>query len=282
VESEEAPEAAEALPATEVQRAIARNLREFLEATWRDGRIPRKLPPLQAGLGSLGDAVIEALSEGPWGPISVHSPLLGDATLRLLADGRIAAVSGSGLFLSKGALADLVGLLDAVGDRLILRPVDVVASPEVIGRLGCIGINSALEVDLYGHVNSSHLPGGRLVSGVGGSVEYARNSLLSVFATPSAAKGGAVSAVVPRVCHCDHTEHEVDVVVTEQGWADLRGTDPRERARRMIDRCAHPAYREPLRKWLEAAGFVHEPQLEEGTRSFHARFLSSGSMREGT
>lgn len=262
VESEEAPDAAEASPVGKVQEAIARNLRAFLEGEWNRGRLPRCLPPLQVGLGPLGDAVLDALAHGPWGPISLHSPLLGDAALRLLRAGRVTGVSGSGLFLSKGVLAELPGHLEALRTRLILRPVDLVASPEVIGRLGCIGVNSAIEVDIYGHVNSSHLPGGRLVSGVGGSVEYARNSLLSVFATPSTAKGEAFSAVVPRVSHCDHTEHEVDVVVTEQGWADLRGTDPRARARAIIDRCAHPRYRPLLREWLESAGCVHEPQVE--------------------
>ncbi|MDW7710239.1 MAG: acetyl-CoA hydrolase/transferase C-terminal domain-containing protein [Deferrisomatales bacterium] len=267
VESDEAPDPIAPAPIGEVQETIARNLRLFLEGEWHQGRLPKPLPPLQVGLGALGDAVVEAMTEGPWGPISLHSPLLGDAALQLLEAGRIEAVSGSGLFLSAAVLERLPRHLEAIRERLIIRPVDVVASPEVIGRLGCIGINSAIEVDVYGHANSSHLEGGKLVSGVGGSIEYARNALVSVFATPSTARAGAVSAVTARVCHCDHTEHEVDVLVTEQGWADLRGTDPRERAVRIIEGCAHPSHRPLLRARFEKAGSLHEPQIQDdGTR----------------
>jgi succinyl-CoA:acetate CoA-transferase len=84
-----------------------------------------------------------------------------------------------------------------------------------------------------------------------------------MFMAPSTAKGGAISTVVPMVSHVDHTEHEVQVLVTEHGVADLRGLAPRQRARLVIENCAHPDYRPALRDYLrraEAKG-GHTPHL---------------------
>ena len=62
-----------------------------------------------------------------------------------------------------------------------------------------------------------------MMNGIGGSGDFARNARLAIFVTKSVAKGGDISSIVPFVSHVDHTEHDVDVIVTEQGYADLRG-----------------------------------------------------------
>jgi succinyl-CoA:acetate CoA-transferase len=107
-------------------------------------------------------------------------------------------------------------------------------------------------VDVYGHVNSTHIGGTHVVNGVGGSADFTRHCPLAVVVLPSMT-GGGTSRVVPMVSHVDHTEHDVDVVVTEQGVADLRGLSPRERAAELLE-CAHPDVRGDLRAYLDRAG----------------------------
>ncbi|TKI78799.1 acetyl-CoA hydrolase, partial [Bacillus wiedmannii] len=104
--------------------------------------------------------------------------------------------------------------------------------------------NTALELDIYGNVNSTHVLGTKMMNGIGGSGDFARNARLAIFVTKSIAKGGNISSIVPFVSHVDHTEHDVDVIVTEQGYADLRGLAPRERVELIIENCVHPMYRD--------------------------------------
>src|SRR5699024_8412297 len=102
------------------------------------------------------------------------------------------------------------------------------------------------EFDIYGNVNSTHVSGTKMMNGIGGSGDFARNARLAIFVTKSIAKNGDISSIVPFVPHVDHTEHDVDVVVTEQGYADLRCLAPRERVPLIIENCVHPMYREQM------------------------------------
>ena len=120
----------------------------------------------------------------------------------------------------------MFGNLERYKDKLVLRPQEISNHPEVVRRLGIIGINTALEFDIYGNVNSTHVGGTKMMNGIGGSGDFARNAHLAIFVTKSIAKGGNISSVVPMVSHVDHTEHDVDILVTEQGLADLRGLAP--------------------------------------------------------
>ena len=154
----------------------------------------------------------------------------------------------------------------------------------MIRRLGVIAMNTAVEADIYGNVNSSQMNGTTVYNGIGGSGDYARNSSISIFMTNSVAKNGAISSIVPMVTHVDHTEHDVDVLVTEQGYADLRGLSPKERAVRIIENCAHPNYRPQLRAYFEAAcAACHDsqtPHLLDRCFSFHQRLRETGTMLE--
>ena len=78
-----------------------------------------------------------------------------------------------------------------------------------------------------------------MMNGIGGSGDFTRSAMLSIFTTPSTAKEGKISAFVPMVSHLDHSEHSVKVIITEYGVADLRGKSPIQRARCIIDNCVH-------------------------------------------
>ena len=124
--------------------------------------------------------------------------------------------------------------------------------------------------------------GTKMMNGIGGSGDFTRNSHFSFFVSPSTAKGGAISAIVPMVSHHDHTEHDVMFLVTEQGFADLRGKSPRQRAKLIIDNCSHPDYRPMLQDYYdraEKAGSLHTPHLLTEALSWHQRFVETGDMR---
>jgi succinyl-CoA:acetate CoA-transferase len=190
-------------------------------------------------------------------------------------------VSAMSLRLSPEAWGRFQANLDHYKQFMVLRPVSICNSAEIIQRLGVIGINGCLEMDLQGQVNSSHVLGAKIMNGIAGSYDFSRNGLYSIFVGPSTARGGKISAIVPLVSHVDHTEHDVDILVTEQGLADLRGLDPRERAREIIRQCAHPDYREMLSDYLTRAEKEpgHIAVLPEESGSFHLRLTRSGSMR---
>jgi succinyl-CoA:acetate CoA-transferase len=125
--------------------------------------------------------------------------------------------------------------------------------------------------------------GSRIQNGIGGSGDFARNGYLSIFMAPSIAQGGLISTIVPLASHVDHTEHDVAVVVTEQGLADLRGLSPRQRAKLIVERCAHPDYRPILWDYQQRAERLsfgkHTPHLLSESLDWHKRYLRSGRMR---
>src|SRR5271165_4131027 len=156
--------------------------------------------------------------------------------------------------------------IDFFRSRILMRPQEITNHPEVVRRLGLISMNTAIEVDLFGNVNSTHVLGRQMMNGIGGSGDFTRNAYLSIFTCPSTAKDGKISTIVPLVTHMDHSEHSVQVVITEQGVADLRGLDPHDRARLIINNCAHPDYRDELQRYVDTAKEGHS--LESLTNAF--------------
>jgi succinyl-CoA:acetate CoA-transferase len=240
---------------TEVDRAIAANLGEFLTAEMDDNPALAETVRLQFGVGSLGNALMSELERIPFGDrdVAYYGEVIQDGLLDLLDEGQFSAASATSLALSTDGQDRLFGAVDRYAEDVVLRPADVSNSPELINRLGVVAVNSALEVDLYSHVNSTHVDGSHVINGLGGSGDFNRNALLSITVLPSTTRDGDLSRIVPMVPHADHTEHDVDVVITERGVADLRGLVPRERAGRLIDNCAHPAFREQLQAYYDQA-----------------------------
>ncbi|WP_409276855.1 acetyl-CoA hydrolase/transferase family protein [Pseudomonas defluvii] len=270
------------LPPDNDTQAIADHLVRFFEQEVEMGRLPRNLAPLQVGVGSIANAVMCGLINAPFNDLVQYSEVLQDSTFELLDAGKLKFASGCSITLSGPCGERVFANLEKYADRLVLRPQEISNHPEVIRRLGLIAINTALEFDLYGNVNSTHVCGTQMMNGIGGSGDFARNARLSIFVTKSIAKDGNISRVVPMVSHVDHTEHDVDILVTEHGLADLRGLAPRERARVIIDQCVHPDYRAALDDYFSAACLLggHTPHDLSQALSWHVRLNKTGSMQQ--
>ncbi|MFB6171824.1 MAG: acetyl-CoA hydrolase/transferase C-terminal domain-containing protein [Haloarculaceae archaeon] len=240
---------------TEDDRAIAANLGGFLSREVDETAVFEDRVNLQFGVGSLGNALMGELSDVEFGDrdVAYYGEVIQDGLLDLLDAGMLTAASATTLALSAEGQDRFFADVESYADDVVVRPADVSNAPEVVTRLGVIAVNSALEVDVYGHVNSTHVNGSRVINGLGGSGDFNRNALISVTALPSTAAGGDLSRIVPLAPHVDHTEHDVDVIVTERGVADLRGLSPRERARTVVEECAHPDFQPALRDYLDRA-----------------------------
>ena len=266
-----------------VSRAIAGHVLEFFAHEVTHGRLPAgRLLPLQAGIGNVANAVLAGLAAGPYSELTCFSEVIQDSMLQLIREGTVAHASATALALSADGLAELERNFDLYRRHVTLRPQEISNHPELVRRLGIIAMNGMLEADIYGNVNSTHVGGTRIMNGIGGSGDFTRNGYVSMFLSPSTARGGAVSAIVPMVPHVDHTEHDVQVIVTEHGLADLRGLSPRRRSRRIIDRCADPAFRPLLHDYVDRAeadpGVGNTPHLLAEAFSFHERLADTGSM----
>jgi len=266
-------------------KQIAGQILEFLEFEVNNDRLPRALLPLQSGVGNIANAVLAGLDGGPFHPLTAYTEVIQDGMLAMLRSGTMVSASATAFSLSQAGIAELRDNLADYRERIVLRPQEISNHPEVIRRLGCLAINGMIEADLYGNVNSTHVMGSSIQNGIGGSGDFARNAYISFFVAPSMAKAGAISRIVPMVSHVDHTEHDVHVIVTEQGLADLRGLPPRKRARQVIDRCVHPDYRAALEDYfdraLATAPGKHTPHILSEALSWHDRYLREGTMRAG-
>jgi succinyl-CoA:acetate CoA-transferase len=263
-------------------KQIAGHVIDFLSHEVKKGRLPENLLPLQSGVGNIANAVMSGLGEGPFRNLTAYTEVIQDGMLELLKSGTLKMVSATAFSLSAEGMAELNANIEDYRKRIILRPQEISNHPEVIRRLGCLAMNGMLEADMYGNVNSTHLMGSSIVNGIGGSGDFARNALVAMFLSPSTAKGGMISCIVPMVSHVDHTEHDTHVVVTEQGLADLRGLPPRRRAQVIIDNCAHPDYKPALQDYLDratASAGKHTPHLLGEALSWHERFLQTGTMQ---
>jgi len=264
-------------------KEIAGHVLEFFAHEVKKGRLPETLLPLQSGVGNIANAVMMGLDEGPFRPLTAYTEVIQDGMLQLIKSGTLSVVSATAFSLSPDGIADFCENIAEYREKIILRPQEISNHPEVIRRLGCLAMNGMIEADMYGNINSTHLMGSSIVNGIGGSGDFARNAFISMFMTPSTAKGGAISCIVPMASHVDHTEHDTHVIVTEQGLADLRGLPPRRRAQVIIDHCAHPDYRDALQDYLDRATAngpgKHTPHLLNEALSWHERYLHQGTMQ---
>jgi acyl-CoA hydrolase len=208
----------------------------------------------------------------------MYTEVIQDAVIALVKHDKVRFASGCSLSVSNPILRDIYQNLDFFRSRLLLRPQEISNSPEIIRRLGILSVNTAIEVDITGNVNSTHTMGRNMMNGIGGSGDFARNAFLSIFTCPSTVKGGKISTIVPLVSHLDSSEHSVQVIITEQGIADLRGKCPVERANAIIENCAHPDYRSVLCDYVSLAGEGHSPQTLRAAFAMHLAFAETGNM----
>ncbi|TYR32625.1 succinate CoA transferase [Sphingobacterium phlebotomi] len=262
--------------------AIAAHILNFFENEVQLGHLSDRLQPLQAGIGKVANAVLMGFRNSNFYDLTMFSEVLQDSTFDLIDAGKLSFASASSITVSEACYERVFGNLQRYRDKIVLRPQNISNTPGLIRRLGVIAINTAIEFDIYGNVNSTHIAGSKIMNGIGGSGDFARNAYLSIFVTQAASKNNTISHVLPMVSHVDHTEHDVDVLVTDIGLADLRGLAPRERAQKIIDNCVHPDFREELQSYFDRAceRGGHTPHLLEEAFSWHLRLAETGTMKK--
>lgn len=267
-------------PVDEITAKIGENVANFFVKEMEDGRMPNTFLPIQSGVGNVANAVLAAMGDNKNIPdFEVYTEVIQDAVISLMESGRIKFASGCSLTVSNPVIEDIYKKLDFFKDKLVLRPSELSNNPAVVRQLGLISINTALEADIFGNINSTHVLGTKMMNGIGGSGDFTRSAYLSVFVTPSIGKEGKLSNFVPMVSHVDHTEHSVNIIISEYGVADLRGKSPRQRAEEIIEKCVHPEYQPILRKYLEGGAQGQTPVDLKNAFAFHEAFAKTGDMR---
>lgn len=277
-------------PADALSQAIGHHLVDFFQNEVKHGRMPDNLHPLQSGIGNIANAVIEGLASAQFESLNVWTEVLQDSFLNFFESGKLNFATATSIRLTPEGFKRFFGNWDTFSQKLLLRSQTVSNHPELIRRLGVIAMNTPIEVDIYGHANSTNVSGSRMLHGIGGSGDFLRNAKLSIMHTPSVRPSKTdkygISCIVPFATHIDHTEHDLDILVTEQGLADLRGLSPRERSREIINKCAHPEYKDILHEYVERAEFacqktqsLHEPHVLRDAFRLHLNLADEGTMR---
>lgn len=260
---------------------IGMNVADFLLANMKCGKIPPTFLNLQSGVGSGANAVLGALGQCPDIPnFSIYTEVLQDAPVQLMRDGRVVSASACSLTVTNECLQGIYKDMDFFKDKLVLRPSEISNCPEVIARIGVCSLNTAIEADIYGHVNSTKICGTKMMNGIGGSADFTNNAYLSIFTCGSTTKGGCISSIVPFCSHIDHTSHFVDAVITEYGVADLRGKCAMEKAEAIIQ-VAHPDYRPILMDYMKYAAKYggHTHHCLSAAFAMHDTLMRKGDMR---
>ena len=262
---------------------IAEHILEFIAHEVKKGMMPASLLPFQVGVGNVANAAMAVMAHNDrFQNVQFYTEVLMDSVFDLLDADKLMTASTTALTFSRTGQERFHREINDLRDKIIIRPQEISNHPEMIRRMGIISMNTAMELDIYGNVNSTHVMGTTMMNGIGGSGDFARNAYISIFMTPSTAKGGAISSIVPMVSHVDHNEHTTQIFVTEQGLADLRGLCPAGKAKLVIENCAHPSYRDLLRDYfneaMKSSAGKHTPHLLNRAFEMLTRFLETGSM----
>ena len=263
----------------DTSRQIGANVVRFLVGEYKAGRLPKEFLPLQSGVGNVANAVLYDLGESKdLPPFMMYTEVIQDAVLELLHKGKCTFASTCSMTFTDDTEKELFADMKFFHDKILMRPAEISNSPEIIRRLGVIAMNTALEADIFGNVNSTHVCGTKMMNGIGGSADFSRNAFLSIFSCPSIQKGGKISAIVPMASHIDHSEHSVKILATEQGVADLRGKNPIQRAETIIENCVHPMYKELMWDYLKLSKGGHTPHTLRAAFALHEAFMETGDM----
>ncbi len=264
----------------EVSKQIGANVVSFLLHEYKTGRLPKEFLPLQSGVGNVANAVLYDLGESDeLPPFMMYTEVMQNAVLELMKKGKCTFASTCSMTFSDDVEESLFKDLSFFHDKIVLRPAELSNNPEVIRRIGVIAMNTALEADIFGGINSTHVLGTKMMNGIGGSGDFTRNAYISIFSCPSITKGGLISNIVPMVAHADHSEHSVDILITEQGIADLRAKDPLQRAETIIENCVNPIYKQLLWDYLKLGKGGQTPHTLAASMAFHTAFNETGNMQ---
>lgn len=278
--SEEAESVQSFTELNDTTKAIGDHVADFLASEIKRGLIPKSFLPIQSGVGNIANAALYSLAYHPGIPeFEMFTEVVQDAALELIRQGKCGFASTCALAISDSVMERFMDEMDYFRDKLLMRPGEISNHPEIVRRLGLIAMNTALECDICGNVNSTHIGGNYMMNGIGGSGDFCRNAWYSIFLCPSVQKGGRISSIVPMCTHIDHSDHDVKVIVTEYGVADMRGKDPRQRAETVIKNCVHPDYRELMKDYLKIASKGHFPQNLRAVFAMHQAFEETGDMR---
>ena len=154
---------------------------EFLEHEVKQGRLPANLHPLQSGIGNIANAVVEGLASSNFKNLTVWTEVLQDSFLDFFESGSLDYATATSIRLTNDGFKH--DNWDTYSKKLCLRSQVVSNSPEIIRRLGVIAMNTPVEVDIYGHANSTNVMGSRMLNGLGGSADFLRNAKLSIMHT---------------------------------------------------------------------------------------------------
>jgi acyl-CoA hydrolase len=249
IEGDRPPFALADEPPTEVEHAIARNAATFVH----DGCT------LQTGIGAIPSTIVSLLAERDGGDYGVHSEMFTTGLMQLHRAGKVTnARKGifDGFSVCTFALGspELYEWLD--GNELVrFAPVDVVNAPHLVSaNREIVSLNGAIAVDLFGQVVADRVRG-RQFSGIGGHEDFVAVSGLQLedrslvclpsTAGPAGAHTSRIVAAVPAGATVTSPRHQVDVVITEHGIAELRGRTMRERAESLVA-VSHPDFRAEL------------------------------------
>ncbi|ONH64742.1 Acetyl-CoA hydrolase [Cyberlindnera fabianii] len=290
VESDRRDKVAQNTPSDQMSRNIAGHLINFFRDEVAAGRMPENLHPLQSGIGNIANAVIEGLADANFKHLNVWTEVLQDSFLDLFENGSLDYATATSIRLTPEGFERLFNNWDNFSQKLCLRSQVVSNSPEIIRRLGVIAMNTPVEVDIYAHANSTNVSGSKMLNGLGGSGDFLRNAKVSIMHTPAARPSKTdptgISCVVPFASHIDQTEHDLDAIVTDQGFADLRGLSPKERSRVIIKNCAHPDYVDQLLDYVNRAEHytqktkaLHQPHILKDAFKMHLNLAKNGTMK---
>jgi acyl-CoA hydrolase len=242
---------------TEIERAIAGHVSGFIP----DGAT------LQTGIGGIPGAVASLLADGPGGDYGIHSELFTTGLMRLHRAGKVSnAHKGShdGYSVTTFAMGttELYEWLDGQ-EAVRFLPVEHINTPMIIAanrNMRCI--NGALMVDLVGQVVADTIDG-RQHSGIGGHEDFTSGASFeaddrSLICLPStvSVNGETRSRILASFSEgtvVTTPRHQLDVVVTEYGAAEVSGLIVRDRARALAE-IAHPDFRDSLREQVERLG----------------------------
>ena len=262
---------------------MAQHVLEVLKGEIASGAIPESFN-FQCGTGVVINCVLMELMKAGFKNLNMYTEVLGEQAMRAMLDGTILDASTTAMDMTGEGFQLMYDNIDYIKEHLALRSLEFTNGAAPIRGFDLVAMNGALEVDIYGNVNSSHAFGTHMVNGIGGANDFCRNAKIAIFSTMSVSKKGAISRVVPMVSHVDNTEHDVDVIVTEWGYADLRGKSPKERVPLIINNCAHPNYRKQLWDYYNSAvdkcGPCHTPHDLVNSLSWYQRYFETGTMKE--